>query len=129
LASEFIDAGHSYPIVFAGAEHLPVALVGLDDRNRFVKNEAWQFDAYVPAYVRRYPFALTPLEGGGVVMSIDAEAPNLLTSGTEGEPPFEDGKPTALMDQGWSTCRSYVREYGATKQFVKLLEEHKLLVE
>lgn len=128
-ASEFIAAGHTYPLLFGPGEHLPLALLGLQQRNRFITGHSWQAGAYVPAYIRRYPFILTVLPTGSRALSIDADAPHLVKSGIEGHPLFVDGKPSPVIEQAWEFCEVFSREFEATAEFVKLLVEHKLLVE
>lgn len=59
-ADEFPQAMRHYPIVMAdGDVPTPVALVGYKPgKNEFVeKDGSWTKGAYVPAYLRRYPFA------------------------------------------------------------------------
>jgi len=54
-------AARTYPIVFsAAAPTVPFAVVGLrENENLFVDATGnWRDDAYIPAYVRRYPFCL-----------------------------------------------------------------------
>jgi hypothetical protein len=128
MASEFIAAGQSFPLIFAGAEHIPVAVLGFTQKNRFVKGEDWQVDAYVPAYVRRYPFVFAQVEGG-FALAIDADAHNVLKAGEEGEPLFVDGKPSAFTQQAAQFCEIYTRDSAMTQAFVKLLEGQNLLVE
>lgn len=58
---EFVLAVKQYPIVFTGSDPAtPVAVVGLRDReNLYVRADgSWAPGAYVPVYVRRYPFIL-----------------------------------------------------------------------
>jgi hypothetical protein len=127
-ASEFVEAAQSYPVLFAGEEHIPVALLGLTGRNRFVQEDAWRADAYVPAYVRRYPFVFTQMPGG-LALAIDTEAPSVIKDGDEGMPLFVDGKPSELTEQAMKFCEAFSREFTATQALVKLLEEHKLLIQ
>jgi hypothetical protein len=61
--SEFSVACRDYPLVFAsgdnGQSFAPVAVLGIaDGENLFLANGAWDRNAYVPAYVRRYPFCM-----------------------------------------------------------------------
>lgn len=66
-AAEFVAAAHDYPLVFmtldGGASFAPAAVTGLDaDSNLFVDaNGDWDRSAYLPAFVRRYPFCLSKL--------------------------------------------------------------------
>jgi SapC len=59
---EMADAARHYPLVFIPMpeSHAPalVAVVGLgDDKNLMLdENGQWRANAYIPAYVRRYPF-------------------------------------------------------------------------
>ena len=70
--SEFAIAQRDYPIVFttvdSGATYAPLAVLGLaDGQNLFVDAEGrWVDGAYVPAFVRRYPFCISRLTVDGV---------------------------------------------------------------
>ena len=58
---EFAVAQRHYPIVFGlGENPAPLALIGLQEGdNLFVGDDGnWQAGAYIPAFVRRYPFML-----------------------------------------------------------------------
>lgn len=62
--SEFPIACRDYPIAFVGADTASViamAMLGLESQqNLFVAADgAWEGGAYLPAYVRRYPFCMT----------------------------------------------------------------------
>ena len=58
--TEFPVAALSYPIIFAGDKHQPLAVMGVNaDQNMFVKGDgSFEIGAYIPAYIRRYPFVL-----------------------------------------------------------------------
>jgi len=66
-AAEFVAAARDYPIVFmtldGGKSFAPAAVTGLDaDTNLFVDAAGeWDRAAYLPAFVRRYPFCLSKL--------------------------------------------------------------------
>jgi hypothetical protein len=68
VAAEFQRASLDYPIVFAGAPgaEQPAVLLGLaQGDNLFVGDDgSWALDAYVPAFIRRYPFVLAEKDGG-----------------------------------------------------------------
>ena len=65
--SEFAAAGRDYPIVFAsmdrGKTYAPVAVLGLEEgANLFIDASGeWDRAAYLPAFVRRYPFCISKL--------------------------------------------------------------------
>lgn len=130
MAGEFAAASRHYPLVFAGPEHTPIAVLGLGQRNQFVNDDAWKTGAYVPAYVRRYPFVFAQVgEPNGFALAVDAEAAMVVKEGDEGTPLFEDGKPSELTRQALQFCDAFTRESAATQEFVKLLVQEKLLVE
>jgi hypothetical protein len=63
--SEFTVAARDYPIVFAsgdaGKSYAPVIVLGLADRANLFVDAAGEWDrtAYLPAFVRRYPFCVS----------------------------------------------------------------------
>jgi len=69
--TEFNLAARDYPIVFASADagktYAPVIVLGLADaQNLFVDAAGnWDDAAYVPAFVRRYPFCISRLQVRG----------------------------------------------------------------
>lgn len=65
--TEFSVACRDYPLVFAsgdnGQSFAPMAVLGLaDGENLFLTNGAWDKNAYLPAYVRRYPFCMAKVK-------------------------------------------------------------------
>lgn len=69
--SEFGAAGRDYPLMFvsgdSGSTFLPMAVLGLvPGENLFVLwDGSWDRRAYVPAYVRRYPFCAAQVSVDG----------------------------------------------------------------
>ncbi|MDO8380305.1 SapC family protein [Phenylobacterium sp.] len=123
--SEIPLAALSYPIAFTtegGAR--PVAVVGLrDDENLFVDADGgWLAGAYVPAYVRRYPFILAEYGEGeelGVQLCIE-DHPEILVHGA-GQPLFADGEPSRLVKSAFDFCKSLRAADLATAPFVEAL--------
>src|SRR5688572_28631514 len=62
---EFMHAQRNYPIIFSAGENpVPLALMGLNEGvNTFIDSDGKPLDegAYMPAYLRRYPFMLAKL--------------------------------------------------------------------
>src|SRR5215218_147437 len=96
---EFTLVQRHYPIVFTiGEKPIPIALMGLnegvnvfmDDQGRLLDN-----NVYAPAYIRRYPFMLARIRADSDELSLcfDPTA-NAIGDFAEGEPLFEDDKPT-----------------------------------
>jgi hypothetical protein len=130
VAGEFSAAARCYPIVFAAADTVPVAVLGLEHSNLFVDGARWAADAYVPAYVRRYPFGfLATTNPAGFALVIDSASERVLTWGSEGTPLFEDGKPSELTNQALRFCEMFEREARATELFREALRAQSLLVD
>ena len=128
VAAEFTQVCKHYPIVFAeGEKPQPVALLGLrSGENLFVSEQGqWQAN-YVPAYVRRYPFIfMENSDKSEYTLCIDEAAAGVSNEG--GRPLFEDGKPTALVENALAFCRDYQGHHVFTNGFVEALVEAGLL--
>ncbi len=120
---EFEAAARSYPILFTtGPDPVPVVLVGLDARgNLFVNPEGvWQPDAYIPAYVRSYPFVLIDdQQSGATYIGMEAGAEAL--KNPDATRLFEDGKPTATLNDAVSLCTSSRANINAATALAKAL--------
>lgn len=58
-APEFGSAAASFPIIFAGEQRVPLAVMGIrSGENLFIKDGQFEQDYYMPAFARRYPFVL-----------------------------------------------------------------------
>lgn len=102
MVHEFVRAAAVYPIVFledGNSAFRPVAMIGLEaGKNLFIGDDGkWQA-SYVPAIIRRYPFALASTgDEGQYTVCIDEESPIL--SKTEGNALFgDDGEPTEVIE-------------------------------
>jgi hypothetical protein len=130
-AEEFGAASRSLPVVFAAqAPNMPVAVTSLAATgNRFVGADgAWRAGAYIPAYLRRYPFFLVRMAPGSeeLVLCIDPSAPHL--SETEGEPLFTaDGKATPVVERALNFARAVEDAARRTEIMVQGLNELGLL--
>ncbi len=131
MMHEFARAAAIYPIVFIEDkqqdEFRPVVLLGLDaNENLFVAADGkWQA-SYVPAIIRRYPFALARTDKEGqFTVCIDEGSP--LVGEAEGEAMFDDkGTPTQVIDN----VKRYLGELQQmeiiTQAFCKFLREHNM---
>lgn len=130
VIGEFAAAARDYPIVFAAGDAQPVVVLGLERSNLFVADGRWAPDAYVPAYVRRYPFGfIATVNPDGFALAIDAGSERVVQSGDEGAALFEDGKPSELTKQALSFCDAFGREADATRLFATALREKDLLID
>jgi hypothetical protein len=129
LLEEFPMAAAYYPIVFAaGPSPIPAAVVGLcNDSNLYLDAEGrWRNGAYLPAYVRRYPFILMDdPDAQQFVLCIDEASETL---GLEGEHPlFEDGEPSQITKGATEFCAALRQQGVATDEFVSALQACRLL--
>lgn len=130
-AEEFVVAARSLPIVFAAqAPHMPVVITGLAaGTNLYVDSGgAWMLGAYVPAYLRRYPFFLLRTAPGSeeLALCIDPGAPQVST--TQGEPLFTaEGKPAPHLERAFAFSRSVEEAMLRTRSMTLRLGELGLL--
>lgn len=129
-ATEIPEAALEYPVVFVQAGDLdaegrpavsPVALLGLEaGENLFVEGTRWKA-AYVPAFVRRYPFV-----SSSTGPMIDVAWSGL--SPLEGEPMFDaQGQPTPVLEQALDFLGRFDAEARRTRGFCARLVELDLL--
>ena len=129
-AMEFTRVMRNYPIVFTAVDPVvPVAVLGLrGTRNQFVSDDGvWQEGAYIPAYVRRYPFIL--MESPDKLqysLCIDEAAAHFVD---DGQALFEDGKPSEICKKALEFCSAYQGQHSFSLEFTATLEKYSLLVE
>jgi hypothetical protein len=128
--TEFGPAALCYPIIFIGPEKTPVAVMGVNaDENLFVDEKgAYAPDAYLPAYIRRYPFVLAnDAAAQRMVVCIDSKAP--MVGENPDAPFFENGEPSAYTKGAIDFCNNFEQEAQRTLSFVNLLKELDLFEE
>jgi hypothetical protein len=122
---EFPLAGINYPIIFAGERYQPLAVMGIRQGNNLFVGEdgAFQTGAYIPAYIRRYPFVLAnDPSRDQLVVCIDRDASML---GEDCDLPFFDakGEPTDYTNGCIQFCNDFENEGRRTESFITLLRE------
>lgn len=129
---EFARAAASYPLVFLedkeSDQFRPVALMGLDaGENLFVDSQGQWAGSYIPAIIRRYPFALTKAaEADRFIVCVD-EASDLL-SDTEGAALFdEQGNATQVVENVKRYLSELQQMDTLTHEFSRLLVQNNLL--
>lgn len=123
---------HYYPIAFSpDGNATPVAIMGLrDNENLFVdKKGQWLENAYIPAYIRRYPFIFSEMPGSDQLSLCVDMNDDVIEK--EGEQRFfeADGKPSILSQNALEFCKSYHAAAQATLAFSRKLAESGLLVD
>ena len=127
---EFTRTASIFPIVFLEDkekdEFRPVALLGLQPgQNLFVDSTGKWLASYVPAIIRRYPFALVPSNDGQYVVCID-EASSLV-SDTDGAALFDAaGSPTQVIENVKRYLSELQQMEVLTREFCGFLAEHNM---
>jgi hypothetical protein len=126
--TEFAPAGLSYPIIFAGEDRVPLAVMGLNTgENLFVQADgAFALGAYIPAYIRRYPFVLANDDAQDRLIVCIDRGSSLLAE--NGETPLFDakGEPTEYTQNCIKFCDDFEVERRRTDSFVQLLKDNDL---
>jgi hypothetical protein len=131
MVHEFVRAASVYPIVFLEDqeqdEFRPVTLLSLDaGENLFVgKDGKWQA-SYVPAIIRRYPFALAKMpEQDNYTVCLDEDSEYVGTE--DGQPLFnEAGEPTEVIENVKRYLGELQQMEAFTKEFCHFLSENNL---
>ncbi|MCL2714733.1 MAG: SapC family protein [Alphaproteobacteria bacterium] len=136
-AGEFADAVSDYPIVFTEAQTpVPLAILGYDaDDNLFVGADgSWRLEAYLPLYVRRYPFiGLERVASGGkseLSLGIDVSSDLFVPRAREGLDLrlFDDaGQLTEVGRSGAALCSAWSEGESDSVAFAEALVENRLL--
>lgn len=132
-SDEFVMAQRFYPIVFSvGDAPVPLALMGLNEGvNVFVdENGKLTREAYVPAYVRRYPFMLARLQPDAEELSLCFDpSSDLVGDFAEGHPLFDDGKPSQTTSEILKFCEEFELSAQRTNAFMRELNDLGLLID
>jgi len=123
LVGEFAQAMMHYPIIFAGEEKTPLAVMGLaEGQNFFIKDGHVEEGAYVPAYLRRHPFTLASAGEDQFVVCIDRDEAGFVT-GDEGEALFANGEPTEFTKHAMNFLTEFQSETTRTGAFIQMLNQ------
>lgn len=130
---EFTHAQRSFPIIFsAGDEPIPLALMGLNEGvNTYIDADGKPIGeaAYMPAYLRRYPFILARLKPDSDELSLCFDPTSGAFSEDEGEPLFDGEEPTELTKNVLAFCEQFETAGLRTQAFMNDLKASGLLME
>jgi hypothetical protein len=122
--TEFAPAALSYPVIFVGDNKQPVSVMGLRAGENLYVNAVGDFrpEAYIPAYVRRYPFVFANDDAQKrLILCIDRSAPFIKDGGST--PLFVDGQPSPYTQQAMEFCNNFEQERLRTEAFVGIMNE------
>ncbi|HEX7028899.1 MAG TPA: SapC family protein [Gammaproteobacteria bacterium] len=120
---EFFDASRDLPILFTRSnnnEFVPLAVLSFQSKGNNLADN-WG-DCYIPAFIRRYPFALT--DDGRVLF--DKQAPHLQEE--EGDPLFkEDGENSEFLENVGVFLNRVESQLRATREYCQALDRLEML--
>lgn len=127
-APEFGMAARHYPIIFLG-DVVPTCVLGYEPgRNLFVDDKGrWDEAAYIPAYVRRYPFILMGAQGQDrLTLGIDQAG---RSDKPEGRALFAGDKESDVIKNALEMCEQFHNAHLFTRDFSNALKEVKIVEE
>ncbi|MCI5048996.1 MAG: SapC family protein [Rickettsiales bacterium] len=127
---EFAEVLRNYPIAIINEDRpTPVAVLGLGQSNDMVNAQGqWRKGCYIPAYVRKYPFALIQVnQEGKYALCVDEGADNFVENGAE--LPFYDvqGDPAEVTQKALEFCGQFQKCMDATIVYCQALKDEGLL--
>ena len=130
---EFRLAAASYPIVFTDEDlPMPLAVLGIrEGENLFVDEKGqWAAGTYVPAYVRRYPFATGQgAQEGEQILYVDEACERIVDceADPDADPLFVDGEPSERTEKIRKFCAAFQQQAPVTIAFSEEIKKRDLL--
>ncbi|MGB3455686.1 MAG: SapC family protein [Litorimonas sp.] len=123
-ASEFANAAASFPVIFAGEDRSPLAVMGIRaGENLFVEDGLFNNDFYLPAFARRYPFVLAAdKDNDRFVVCVD-EAATCVTEKDVQQPFFDGEELSSFTQEAFEFLQSFERDRQATLAVVQELRD------
>ena len=130
---EFAAAQRHYPILFTtGDSPMPAALVSVEQgKNPYVGNDGtWKTAAYVPAYLRRYPFMLVRAKSHNNDFALCFDKESEKVSDVAANTFFAtDGQPTKTTKSIMDFCVNYEKSIDTTRRTCRELAELDILAD
>lgn len=124
-APEFGAAASSYPIIFAGDERTPLAVMGIRAEDNLLVDKEGQFnsDFYMPAFARRYPFVLAgDQQTDRFVVCVD-ESADCVTKKKPARPFFEGDELSSFTSEAFEFLKVFERDRRGTDEMIKRFKE------
>jgi hypothetical protein len=129
--AEFWHVARDYPIVFvtadSGKTYAAFAVLGLEQgRNLFLMSDStWDRRAYLPAYVRRYPFCMATITVDGKMREERLVCVEKKALREKGDRLFDDeGKPLPDWEQQQKLLTEYEADLARTNEMCRTLASH-----
>ncbi|HXQ48025.1 MAG TPA: SapC family protein [Caulobacteraceae bacterium] len=124
-AGEFGPAAVNYPIIFAGTDYAPLAVMGLSaGENMFIAEDGYyRPGAYIPSFIRRYPFVgARDDQAKRTIVCID-RASDLWVEDKADVMLFENGEASQFTKNCIEFCSQFDTDRAASELFVKILQD------
>lgn len=122
--SEFGVVATCFPVIFVGPDKTPVAVMGIrQNENEYVDGAGQPDpDAYIPAFVRRYPFVFaSDPKTDRLLLCIDRAAE--MVSDRPDVPFFEGDQPSKFTQDAIEFCKEFERQRRATVEFIEMIDK------
>lgn len=129
---EFSTCQRSFPIVFGlGEAAAPLGLIGLQEGQNLYLDEAgqWEPTAYVPAFVRRYPFMLARLSPDSQDLSLCFDDSSKQIEENDGEALFVNGETSDTTKNCLNFCEQFEQAVMRTRNFIDELTKLDILMD
>ncbi len=123
-APEFGPASASVPIIFAGDDRTPLAVMGIrSGENLFVTDGQFEADFYMPAFARRYPFVLAGDNANDrFVVCVDEKA-ECVTNKKPEQLFFDKDDTSKFTKEAFQFLQSFERDRQATTRMIEVFKE------
>lgn len=123
-APEFGQASASFPVIFAGPEKAPLAVMGIRaEENVFIEEGQFLGDYYLPNFARRYPFVLAgDNTTDRFVVCIDKDA-DCVTNKKPDQPFFDGDDTSAFTKEAFEFLQNFERDRQATQVMIDRFKE------
>ena len=123
-APEFGAAAASFPVIFAGDEKTPLAVMGIRaGENLFVTDGQFAQDFYMPSFARRYPFVLAGDKANDrfvVCVDVDAEC---VTDKKPDRKFFDKDDTSDFTKEAFQFLQNFERDRQATQLMIDKFKE------
>jgi len=123
-APEFGAASASMPIIFAGEERSPLAVMGIrSGENLFVNDGIFEQDFYMPAFARRYPFVLAGDNANDRFFVCVDEKAECVTDKKPEQMFFDKDDTSQFTKEAFEFLQAFERDRQATTRMVQDFKE------
>ena len=122
---EFGPAALSYPIIFAGTQYAPLAVMSIEQgQNLYISSDGlFRGGAYIPSFIRRYPFVVAKDDAQNRLMICIDRGSDLFVETKPDLMLFENGEPSQYTKNCIEFCGNFDVDRQRTEFFINELRE------